>query len=56
MDAPLTRGLKAQQLSVRVGTRALVENLSVEFAPGKSLRFWGVTAPERLLLSIRSPD
>jgi iron complex transport system ATP-binding protein len=41
MDAPLKRGLTAQQLSVHVGTRALVRELSIEFAPGEVVAILG---------------
>jgi iron complex transport system ATP-binding protein len=49
MDTPLTRGLKTQQLSVRVGTRALVENLSVEFASGEVIAVLGCNGSGKTL-------
>ena len=49
MDAPLRRGLTAQQLSVHVGARALVSNLSVEFAPGEVIAILGCNGSGKTL-------
>lgn len=49
MDASLTRGLAAQQVSVRVGTRALVNELSVEFAPGEVVAILGCNGSGKTL-------
>ena len=35
MDAPLKAGLTVERVSVQVGTRRLVEQLSIQFAPGE---------------------
>jgi iron complex transport system ATP-binding protein len=49
MDAPLKRGLTAQRLSVHVGTRALVGDLSVEFAPGEVVAILGCNGSGKTL-------
>ena len=49
MDAPLKRGLTAQRLSVHVGTRALVRDLSVEFAPGEVVAILGCNGSGKTL-------
>jgi iron complex transport system ATP-binding protein len=60
MDAPLKRGLTAQQLSVHVGTRALVRDLSIEFVPGEVVAILGCngsgkTLTLHTLAGLRSP-
>jgi iron complex transport system ATP-binding protein len=49
VDAPLKPGLAARQLSVRVGTRALVNELSVEFAPGEVVAILGCNGSGKTL-------
>jgi iron complex transport system ATP-binding protein len=49
MDTPLKRGLTAQRLSVHVGTRALVGDLSVEFAPGEVVAILGCNGSGKTL-------
>jgi iron complex transport system ATP-binding protein len=49
MDAPLKRGLTAQRLNVHVGTRALVRDLSVEFAPGEVVAILGCNGAGKTL-------
>jgi iron complex transport system ATP-binding protein len=49
MDASLKRGLTAKQLSVRVGTRELVSDLSVEFAPGEVIAILGCNGSGKTL-------
>jgi iron complex transport system ATP-binding protein len=49
MDAPLKRGLTAQQLSVHVGARALVSGLSVEFSPGEVIAILGCNGSGKTL-------
>jgi iron complex transport system ATP-binding protein len=49
MDAPLKRGLTAQRLNVHVGTRALVRDLSVEFAPGEVVAILGCNGSGKTL-------
>jgi iron complex transport system ATP-binding protein len=61
MDAPLKRGLTARQLSVHVGTRVLVSDLSVEFAPGEVIAILGCngsgkTLTLHTLAGLRPPD
>ena len=60
MDAPLIRGLTARQLSVHVGMRTLVRDLSVEFAPGEVVAILGCngsgkTLTLHTLAGLRSP-
>ena len=61
MDAPLKAGLAAHQVSVRVGTRALVNGLSVEFGPGEVIAILGCngsgkTLTLHTLAGLRPPD
>jgi iron complex transport system ATP-binding protein len=49
MDTPLKRGLTAQRLNVHVGTRALVRDLSVEFAPGEVVAILGCNGAGKTL-------
>jgi iron complex transport system ATP-binding protein len=49
MDAPLRRGLTAQKLSVRIGTRMLVSDLSLEFAPGEVIAILGCNGSGKTL-------
>jgi iron complex transport system ATP-binding protein len=49
MDTPLKRGLTAQRLNVHVGTRALVRDLSVEFAPGEVVAILGCNGSGKTL-------
>lgn len=60
MDAPLKRGLATHQVCVRVGTRALVNELSVEFLPGELVAILGCngsgkTLTLHTLAGLRSP-
>ncbi|HEY6926256.1 MAG TPA: ABC transporter ATP-binding protein [Steroidobacteraceae bacterium] len=60
MDAPLKPGLAAHEISVRVGTRALVDQLSVEFAAGELVTILGrngsgKTLTLHTLAGLRSP-
>lgn len=60
MDAPLKTGLATHQVSVRVGTRALVNELSVEFLPGELVVILGCngsgkTLTLHTLAGLRSP-
>jgi len=60
VDAPLKRGLAAHQVSVRVGTRALVNELSIEFVPGEVVAILGCngagkTLTLHTLAGLRSP-
>jgi iron complex transport system ATP-binding protein len=49
MDASLKRGLTAQKLSVHVGARTLVRDLSVEFAPGEVVAILGCNGSGKTL-------
>jgi iron complex transport system ATP-binding protein len=49
VDAPLKPGLAARQVSVRVGTRALVNELSVEFVPGEVIAILGCNGSGKTL-------
>lgn len=49
MDTPLKPGLAARQVSVRVGTRALVNELSVEFVPGEVVAILGCNGSGKTL-------
>ena len=49
MDAPLKPGLAARQVSVRVGTRTLVNDLSVEFGPGEVIVILGCNGSGKTL-------
>ena len=49
MDAPLKRGLAAMRISVRVGTRALVNELSVEFSAGEVVAILGCNGSGKTL-------
>jgi iron complex transport system ATP-binding protein len=49
VDTSLKRGLSAQQVSVRVGARALVSNLSVEFGPGEIVAVLGCNGAGKTL-------
>jgi len=60
MDASLKAGLAAHQVSVRVGTRALVDELSVGFVPGELVAILGCngsgkTLTLHTLAGLRSP-
>jgi iron complex transport system ATP-binding protein len=60
MDASLKPGLATHQVSVRVGTRALVNELSVEFVPGELVAILGCngsgkTLTLHTLAGLRSP-
>lgn len=60
MDASLKPGLAAHEVSVHVGTRALVNGLSVEFAPGEFVAILGCngsgkTLTLHTLAGLRSP-
>ena len=60
MDASLRPGLATHQVSVRVGTRALVNELSVEFVPGELVAILGCngsgkTLTLHTLAGLRSP-
>jgi iron complex transport system ATP-binding protein len=61
VDAQLKAGLVARQVSVRVGTRALVNELSVEFKPGEVVAILGCngsgkTLTLHTLAGLRAPD
>lgn len=49
MDAPLKPGLAARRVSVRVGTRTLVNDLSVEFGPGEVIVILGCNGSGKTL-------
>jgi len=49
VDAPLKPGLAARQVSVRVGTRTLVNDLSVEFGPGEVIVILGCNGSGKTL-------
>lgn len=49
MDASLKPGLAARQVSVRVGTRALVNELSVDFSPGEVVAILGCNGSGKTL-------
>ena len=49
MDASLKPGLAARQVSVRVGARALVDELTVEFAPGEVVAILGCNGSGKTL-------
>jgi iron complex transport system ATP-binding protein len=49
LDASLKPGLAARQVSVRVGARALVNELSVEFAPGELVAILGCNGSGKTL-------
>jgi len=60
VDAPLKRGLAAHEVSVRVGTRVLVNELSIEFVPGEVVAILGrngsgKTLTLHTLAGLRSP-
>ncbi len=60
MDASLKPGLTTHQVSVRVGTRALVDELSVDFVPGELVAILGCngsgkTLTLHTLAGLRSP-
>lgn len=60
MDASLKSGLAAHEVSVRVGTRTLVNELTVEFAPGELIAILGCngsgkTLTLHTLAGLRSP-
>jgi len=49
VDAPLKPGLAARRVSVRVGTRTLVNDLSVEFGPGEVIVILGCNGSGKTL-------
>ncbi len=49
MDAAVKHGLVARQISVRVGSRTLVNDLSVEFAPGEVVAILGCNGSGKTL-------
>jgi iron complex transport system ATP-binding protein len=49
VDAPLKPGLTARQISVRVGTRTLVSDLSIEFGPGEVIAILGCNGSGKTL-------
>ena len=49
MDAPVKHGLAARRVSVRVGSRELVNELSVEFAPGEVVAILGCNGSGKTL-------
>jgi len=49
MDSPLNPGLRASQVCVRVGARALVRELSVDFAPGEVVAILGCNGAGKTL-------
>ena len=49
MDTSLRSGLRADQLSVQVGTRTLVNELSVDFAPGEVVAILGCNGAGKTL-------
>ena len=49
MDAPLKPGLAAREVSVRVGTRTLVNDLSIEFGPGEVIAILGCNGSGKTL-------
>ena len=49
MDAPLKPGLSASQVSVRVGARTLVTELSMDFAPGEVVAILGCNGAGKTL-------
>ncbi|HVW68266.1 MAG TPA: ABC transporter ATP-binding protein [Steroidobacteraceae bacterium] len=49
MDAPLKSGLTTSRVGVRVGTRVLVDELSVEFAPGEVVAILGCNGAGKTL-------
>lgn len=61
MDAPLKSGLAADRVSVQVGSRRLVEHLSIEFAPGELVAVLGCngsgkTLTLHTLAGLRAPE
>ena len=61
MDPPLKGGLAAERVSVQVGSRRLVEQLSIQFAPGELVAILGCngsgkTLTLHTLAGLRAPE